>query len=110
MRNTMSFLRKFGRKAVTVLLVVGGLFGITVRSQSGKMPSSITKDEAGSLLRSYLRSEGYDTKAAKLDLEIKKEPTSISGNMFYLFDVYANTPERLVTIGFYGINARTGDI
>ena len=74
------------------------------------MPSSITKDEASNLLRRYLRSEGYDTKSARLDLEMEKELMKISGSTFYIFDAYANTPQRLVTIGFYGINTETGDI
>ncbi len=88
----------------------GCLFGINAHSQGGETPSSITKDEASNLLRRYLRSEGYDTKSARLDLEMEKELTKISGSTFYLFDAYANTPQRLVTIGFYGINAETGDI
>jgi hypothetical protein len=60
------------------------------------------------LLRTYLRSQGYDTKKYPLDIERNEGDNSEKG--FYLYYVYVDTPERLVTIGFYGVNAETGDI
>lgn len=50
----------------------------------------ITRDQAESLVRGYLRSEGYDAKAAPLDIE----PNQAESNSdFYLLTVYVDTPE-----------------
>jgi hypothetical protein len=68
----------------------------------------IPEAEAVHLLRMYLRSQGYDTKDFPLDVESNPGDNSTKG--FYLYDVYVDTPERLVTIGAYGVNAETGDI
>jgi hypothetical protein len=68
--------------------------------------SSITRDEAASLVRAFLRSKGYDTKAAPLDVEDSAD----SDSHFFMFAVSVDTPQRLVKIGSYGVNSRTGDI
>jgi hypothetical protein len=68
----------------------------------------IPEAEAAHLLRMYLQSVGYNTKSSTFDIESNPGDNSTKG--FYLYDVYGDTPERLVTIGFYGVNAETGDI
>ena len=76
----------------------------------------IPEAEAVHLLRMYLRSQGYDTKKFPLDIESNPGDTSESNpgdnhaKGFYLYYVYVDTPERLVTVGAYGVNAETGDI
>ncbi len=71
-------------------------------------PRIIPEKQAQNLLRAYLRSQGYDKKDAPLDIELERgvnaDPT------FYLYDVYVDTPQRLVAIGAYGVNRKTADI
>jgi hypothetical protein len=60
----------------------------------------------------YLQSVGYNTKSPKFDVESNPDNShpDNSEKGFYLYDVYIDTPQRLVTIGAYGVNAETGDI
>jgi hypothetical protein len=67
----------------------------------------IPEAEAVHLLRTYLRSQGYDTKKFPLDIE---GYTDSSAKGFYLYDVHVATPGYLGHIGSYGVNADTGDI
>lgn len=96
--------------AIAIWLVL--LMAVSAVSQQSARPAttsakSITRDEAASLVRTFLRSKGYDTKAAPLDIE-----DSANGlhSDFYLFAIYVDTPQRLVSIGHYGVNRQSGDI
>ena len=84
--------------AATVAQQASTATGLSVRVSQG---------QAENLLRTYLRSQGYDTKAAPLDIEWSN---SRPGSEFYLFAVYVDTPERLVHIGSYGVASGTGDV
>jgi hypothetical protein len=67
----------------------------------------IPEEEVVHLLRTYLRSQGYDTKKYPLDIE---GYTDNSAKGFYLYDVHVAAPGYLAHIGSYGVNAETGDI
>ncbi|MGA3053817.1 MAG: hypothetical protein ABSD63_06395 [Candidatus Korobacteraceae bacterium] len=88
------------------------LMAVGAASQQSPRPKttsarSISRDEAANLLRTFLKSEGYDTKAAPVDIEDSADSPD-SG--FYLLAVFVDTPQRLVKIGNYGVNGRTGDL
>jgi hypothetical protein len=70
----------------------------------------ISEREAEYLLRTYLRSIGYDTKDAPLDLELTADSRKGEYSQFYLYAAYVDTPDRLVNVGDYGVNGSTGDI
>ena len=89
-----------------VLMTVGTAVAQQASTATGPA-AGISQSEAENLLRTYLRSQGYDTKAAPLDIEWGN---SRPGSEFYLFAVYADTPERLVHIGSYSVASRTGDV
>jgi len=92
--------------ALVLLMAVSSVSQQDSRSET-TLARSISRDEAASLLRAFLRSEGYDTKAAPLDIEDSADSPD-SG--FYLLAVFVDTPQRLVKIGNYGVNGGTGDI
>lgn len=62
--------------------------------------------DAERLLIAYLRSQGYDTK--EYPLGIDRMPVSDKG--FYEYDIHVSGPDYLGHIGFYAVNAETGDI
>jgi hypothetical protein len=70
----------------------------------------ISEKQALHLLRTYLRSKGYDTQSAPLHIELAQDSRKGHYSNFYLYGVYVDAPQRLVTIGSYGVNGRTGDI
>jgi len=96
--------RRLCRPCVVTLLFIAMASQLHGRVAAVK---GIDKNEAESLLRAYLRSKGYDTKTAKLDIEPGQQSQD---SEFYLFAAYVDTPQRLVTIGSYGVNSKTGDI
>ena len=71
---------------------------------------TISESEAEHLLRTYLRSIGYDTKDALLDLELTNDSRKGEYSQFYLYAAYVNTPYRLVNVGHYGVNGATAEI
>jgi hypothetical protein len=72
--------------------------------------AGIPEAEAVHLLRTYLRSQGYDTKNSPLEIDSNPDSShpDDSEKGFYLYDVYVDTPERLVTIGALWCKCRNG--
>jgi hypothetical protein len=60
------------------------------------------------LLRVYLQDAGHDTTSTQVDIQVSRGGTGPKD--FYLYEVHEDTPTRLVTVGFFGINASTADI
>src|SRR5260370_25523321 len=64
--------------------------------------------DAVHLLIAYLRSQGYDTKEAPLDLDRFTDPADKG---FYAYDIHGSGPHDYYGhIGTYAVNAETGDI
>jgi len=89
-----------------LVMAVGAASQESARPET-KLGKSINRDKAASLLRTFLKSKGYDTKAAPLNIE---DGADSPASGFYIFAVYVDTPQRLVTVGHYGVYGRTGDI
>jgi hypothetical protein len=93
-----------------IILIVASALVVDLDSQVANVTRMISAKQAEDLLRTYLRSKGYDTKNAPLDIELAQDSGKGSYSDFYLYGVYVDTPRRLVTIGSYGVNRITGDI
>jgi len=106
----VSRLTNWVRRIVTTILITSCVFVPELCGQSIASEVTIPESEARHLLQVYIRSKGYDTRSAKLDIEVNEGANNSTKSSFYLYDVYADTPQRLVTIGSYGVNAETGDI
>ncbi len=91
----------------SMILIVAPAF---VASLHGQANPGMPEKQAEGLLRTYLRSRGYDTKGVKLDIELEQGAETGAASGFYLYDVYVDTPQRLVTIGSYGVGRRTGEL
>jgi hypothetical protein len=87
---------------IFICVLVSQPFGRSLAYTKG-----IPEAAAVHLLRTYLRSQGYDTKQYPLDIE---GYTDNSAKGFYLYDVHVAAPGYLGHIGSYGVNAETGDI
>ena len=94
---------------VTTLLLLS-LSALNLRGDGGQGVKKISEREAEHLLRTYMRSIGYDTKAVPLDLELAPDSRKGENSQFYLYAAYVDTPDRLVNVGHCGVNANTGDI
>jgi hypothetical protein len=71
-------------------------------------PKAMSEADAVHLLIAYLRSQGYDTKVVPLSID---RMTNGSDKGFYEYDIHAVGPhDYLGHIGFYAVNAETGDI
>ena len=96
---------------MTAVLLQLLLFAM-VAQPSAAAETKLSEGEARDLLRVFLKSKGYDTKAAPLDIETSSAAADEAecASAFYLFAVFVDTPQRLVKLGNYGINSTTGDI
>jgi hypothetical protein len=100
----------FSILVTTLLLVWLSALNLRGDANHGHGVKMISEGEAEHLLRAYMRSIGYDTKAAPLDLELAPDSRKGENSQFYLYAAYVDTPDRLVNVGHYGVNASTGDI
>ncbi len=94
---------------VTALLLLS-LSALSLRGDARHDGKVTSEREAEHLLRMYMRSIGYDTKAAPLDLELAPDSRKGENSQFYLYAAYVDAPDRVVNVGHYGVNANTGDI
>lgn len=99
-----------GFSIVMTALLLLSLSALNLRGDAGHGPKIISEREAEHLLRTYMRSIGYDTKGAPLDLELAADSRKGEYSQFYLYAAYVDTPDRLVNVGHYGVNGSTGDI
>jgi len=95
-----------GPPLLTVTLAVA----VHLQGRGDAVARKLPEEQATNLLRTYLRGEGYDTKGARLDIERGQDPDKKAHSDFYLYSVYVDTPQRLVTIGSYAVDVRTADI
>jgi len=97
-----------GYRALAAALLLLSLSALNLGGGQGvKM---IPEREAEHLLRTYMRSIGYDKKEAPLDLELTADSGKGEYAQFYLYAAYVDTPDRLVNVGHYGVNGSSGDI
>jgi hypothetical protein len=99
-----------GDRALVATLLLLSLSALNLRGDGVKGARMISERQAEGLLRTYMRSIGYDTKQAPLDLELTADSGKGEYSQFYLYAAYVDTPYRLANVGHYGVNGRTGDI
>lgn len=97
----------FAALAMILILASAPMIHLYSQAANAKM---IPAKQAEHLLRIYLRSQGYDKKNAPINIELARDSGRGSYANFYLYGVYVDTPQRLVTLGSYGVNGKTGDI
>jgi hypothetical protein len=97
------------RILVTTLLLLS-LAALELRGDGDQGIKIIPERDAEHLLRMYMRSIGYDTKRAPLDLELASDSRKGEYSQFCLYAAYVDTSDRLVNVGHYGVNGSTGDI
>jgi hypothetical protein len=99
-----------GFSVLVATLLLLSLSALNLKGGAGHDVKMISEREAEHLLRAYLRSIGYDTKEAPLDLELTADSRRGEYSQFYLYAAYVDTPDRLANVGDYGVNGSTGDI
>jgi hypothetical protein len=104
---TLGSLLSRPRTIAAISLIFISVLIFQPRGRSIADAKEMPEAEAVHLLRTYLRSQGYDKKKYPLDIE---RYTDNSAKGFYLYDVHVATPGYLGHIGSYGVNAETGDI
>ncbi|MBS0575785.1 MAG: hypothetical protein JSS45_05090 [Proteobacteria bacterium] len=94
--------KKDGRTAILVLTVaLTSLLG----SESAFAGNTLARDQAKTIVLTFLKSKGYRTDSAKFDLEVDPDESDLKN--YFLFHAYFNSDSRLVSIGSYAVDRRT---
>jgi hypothetical protein len=91
--------------------VVALLIGFTVATPFSEInleKKEISHAQAGTIVLTYLKSQGYKTQSSKFYLE--NESDSREYPDFYMFHAYYNTATRLNSIGAYAVNRKNADL
>jgi hypothetical protein len=65
----------------------------------------LSRDQARTVVLTFLKSQGYKTESPKFDLE--SDPGDPDLPEFYMFHAYYDTPTRLNSIGTYAVSRKT---
>jgi hypothetical protein len=81
---------------------------VTATSSAGEASGGkkqLSQDQAGTVVLTFLKSQGYKTESPKFDLE--SDPDDPDFPEFYMFHAYYDTATRLNSIGAYAVNRKT---